>query len=161
MNAEPLATMQQTNGISSLTTAGVVMGFDYGRRRIGIAIGQKLTGTASALETLDALDGNPNWNRVTKIVAQWQPQAMVVGIPCHLDGSPSDTSREAERFARQLEGRYKLPVYRGDERLTSREAESVIAKKRNAGQLKRKAVDTDRLAAQIILQTWLDRGAED
>ena len=149
---------QQTNGCGSLSTSGVVMGFDYGRRRIGIAIGQTLTGTASALETLNARDGKPDWDRVTEIIAQWQPQAVVVGIPCHLDGSLSDISREAERFARQLEGRYKLAVYREDERLSSREAESIVAKKRSAGQMKQKAADTDRLAAQIILQAWLDRG---
>ncbi len=143
-----------------LNMAGVFLGFDYGRRYIGVAVGQKLTGTATALETIDARDGKPKWDRVSALVNEWQPDGLVVGIPYQLDDSSSTTTRAAENFARQLNERYALPVYHQDERLTSREAESIIVQQRSSGRMARKNADTDKLAAQIILQTWLDRREE-
>ena len=137
-------------------TSGVFIGFDYGQRHIGVAVGQKLTGTATALQTMNSKDGAPDWKQVSALLDEWQPEGLVVGIPYHLDGSPSDTSRAAEEFARQLERHYRLPVYRQDERLTSREAESVAAQRRSSGRVARNKLDTDKLAAQIILQNWID-----
>jgi putative Holliday junction resolvase len=127
----------------------VLLGFDYGRRRIGVAVGQTVTGTATALLTLAARDGQPDWEAVTALVEQWQPGALVVGLPLQLDGSDSELSRQAERFARRLEGRYKRPVHLMDERLSSRAAEQSRSRKGARQEL-------DALAAQVILQDWLE-----
>jgi len=147
----------QKYGNRALEKTGVLVGFDYGRRHIGVAVGQTLTGTATALETLQARNGIPDWEKISALLQEWQPDSLVVGIPYHLDGSTSKITRAAEDFAQQLESRHGLPVHREDERLTSREAESVAAQQRKLGRIKRKDVDTDKLAAQIILQAWLDR----
>lgn len=127
--------------------ATTLLGFDYGRKRIGVAVGQSLTATASALTTVHARDGKPDWPAIGRLVAEWKPGALVVGIPYHMDGSEQDMTRAAERFCRQLEGRYRLPVYRAEERLSSYIVESGHA----GGQ----AVDP--LAAQVILQDWLQQ----
>jgi putative Holliday junction resolvase len=128
-----------------------LLGFDYGRKRIGVALGQSVTRTASSLETLVARDGQPDWHAVERIVHAWQPAALIVGLPLALDGSEQDTTSEARRFARRLEGRFHLPVYLVDERLTSREAEYTIKT-----QPDKDSSDIDQIAAQIILQTWFD-----
>lgn len=140
-----------------MSKAGILLGFDYGKRHIGVAVGQRLTGTATALSTLEARHGEPDWKQISALVDEWQPECFVVGLPYRLDGTSSGTTDATEHFARQLESRYRLPVYRQDERLTSREAEVTAAQYRRSGRLKRRHVDIDRIAAQIILQTWLDQ----
>jgi putative Holliday junction resolvase len=128
-----------------------LLGFDYGDRRIGIAVGQGVTRTATALCTVNSCNGTPDWDCVSALVEEWRPQALVVGLPCHADGSDSGMTRAARRFARQLEARYGLPVHTVDERLSSHAA----------GELQRRTAqgaitDKDALAARIILQDWLD-----
>lgn len=127
-----------------------LLGFDYGKHRIGIAVGQGITRTATALCTVTSSAGTPDWRYISDLVEEWRPQALVVGLPCHADGSDSDMTRAARRFAQQLEARYGLPVHTMDERLSSH----------TAGQLhRRNARDTagiDAIAARIILQDWLD-----
>lgn len=130
--------------------ATTLLGFDYGRKRIGVAVGQSLTATANALTTISAREGKPDWPAITRLVAEWKPGALVVGIPYHMDGSEQDMTRAAERFCRQLEGRYRLPVYRAEERLSS-----YIVEQRLGG---RQAIDP--LAAQVILQDWLQQQAQ-
>ena len=83
------------------------MGFDFGTQRIGIAIGQRLTNSAEALDPIKAKDGIPNWDALQKIIDEWQPHAFVVGLPLNMDGSASDMSRRALKFAKRLEGRYQ------------------------------------------------------
>ncbi|MBU1192099.1 MAG: Holliday junction resolvase RuvX [Gammaproteobacteria bacterium] len=130
-----------------------LLGFDFGSRRIGVAVGQRITGTASALITLTARDGQPDWSEIEKLIATWQPDALVVGLPLALDGSHSDTTRAAERFARRLHGRFQLPAYLHDERLSSHAAEHWT----DQGSGKAAPRDAlDKVAAQIILQDWLD-----
>jgi len=141
-------------GKPPLHPAQTLLGFDFGSRRIGVAVGQRITGTASALTTLAARDGQPDWDQVSKLLETWQPQALVVGQPLQLDGSRSDITAAAERFARRLEGRYHLPVYLCDERLSSHAAEHWgDARGAPSGGL-------DAAAAQIILQDWLDSHGE-
>lgn len=127
----------------------VLLGFDYGQRRIGVAVGQTITATATALTTLAARDGQPDWAEVTALIEQWRPDALVVGLPLRLDGTESELSRAAQRFARRLEGRYKRPVHVMDERLSSRTAEQT----RTRGGARQ---GLDALAAQIILQDWFE-----
>jgi putative Holliday junction resolvase len=141
-------------GKPPLQPAQTLLGFDFGSRRIGVAVGQRITGTASALTTLAARDGQPDWNQISKLLETWQPQALVVGQPLQLDGSRSDITAAAERFARRLEGRFRLPVYLCDERLSSHAAEH-WSDTRNAHR-----GGLDAAAAQIILQDWLDSHGE-
>lgn len=126
-----------------------LLGFDFGTRRIGVAAGQRITGTARALATLNARDGQPDWAQVEQLIANWQPDALVVGLPLQLDGTRSEITAAAERFARRLHGRFRLPVHLQDERLSSYAAEA-------AREDPRKRDDLDAEAARIILQDWLD-----
>lgn len=130
-----------------------LLGFDYGLRRIGVAVGQALTASATALTTVRARHGKPDWPAISRLVADWKPDALVVGIPYHMDGSEQKMTRSSERFCRQLEGRYGLPVHRAEERLTSYVVEAGLA----AGADKH-AVDP--LSAQVILQDWLQQHAQ-
>lgn len=139
-----------------------LLGFDYGLRRIGVAVGQELTGTASALTTLINSDSGPDWLVITRLIKEWQADALVVGIPLNMDDSEHEMTHAARRFARQLQGRYGLPVYEADERLSSMEAEQVmIAQNIRSPNRKRQQhrARIDREAAQIILQTWLNEQA--
>lgn len=139
-----------------------LLGFDFGLKRIGVAVGQELTRTASALTTLKASDGSPDWGAVGSLIDTWRPDALVVGVPRNMDGTEHDITRAAQRFARRLEGRFRLPVYTVDERLTSLEAQDIIAAygrppgRRNKGG----KTDLDSVAAQVILQNWLDQDEE-
>lgn len=131
--------------------AGVILGFDYGTKRIGIAVGQTLTGHASPLATVSARDGKPDWPAISRLIAEWRPAALVVGLPTHMDGGEHELTARARRFGNQLAGRYNLPVHTVDERLTSHEAEQML---KEAGRSARQGVDP--VAAQLILQTWLN-----
>ena len=101
---------------------GTVLAFDYGDQYIGVAVGQTLTASAQALAVLHSRDGIPDWARIQHLLAEWQPCALVVGLPLTMDGHEQPVTQKAKRFGRQLEGRYNLPVYFADERLSSREA---------------------------------------
>jgi len=133
--------------------AQTLLGFDYGLRRIGVAVGQALTGSATALTTVPARDGKPDWAAIRQLIDEWKPDALVVGIPYHMDGSEQDMTRRTQRFCRQLEGRFGLPVYPAEERLTSYVVETGLS----ANAEKR---PVDPLSAQVILQDWLQQGAQ-
>ncbi len=128
-----------------------VLGFDFGTRRIGVAIGQTLTGTARPLTTLRAREGQPDWQEVARLLDDWRPQAFVVGLPVHMDGREHARTAAARRFGNRLHGRFGLPVIWIDERLTSEEAERQL---RDAGG---DTGEVDAVAAQLIVQSWLDR----
>jgi putative Holliday junction resolvase len=121
------------------------MGFDYGRRRIGVAIGQTVTATASPLTTLNAREGQPDWTRVGALVEEWQPACAVVGLPARADGTPHPLATAIERFGRRLHGRFGLAVEYVDEHLSSHEAAASGAHD----------AALDALAARLILETWL------
>lgn len=128
-----------------------LLGFDYGSKRIGIAVGQKLTGTATPLTTVAVRSGKPDWDRIDEVIREWDPAALVVGDPLNMDGTPQALTEVATIFANQLAGRYHLPVHRADERLSSWEAK---------GRLK-DTYNLDPVAAQTILETWLSEHASD
>ena len=136
-------------------TPEIIIGFDFGERRIGIATGQTISRSANPLTTLKAIDNHPDWIGIEKLLAEWKPNALVVGMPAHLDGSASDMCKKIERFCRQLEGRYHLPVHRINESLTSFEAEQFLRGKNKSTQHSKQEID--RIAAAIILQSWLDQ----
>lgn len=132
------------------------LGFDYGFKRIGVAVGQELTGTATALANVRATDGKPDWDAISKLIEQWQPDEVVVGLPLNMDGSSSELSQRAQRFGNQLHGRYNLRAHMMDERLSSLEAERELQGKSR----KTQAADIDKVAAKIILESWLRQQSE-
>lgn len=133
-----------------------VLGFDYGTRRIGIAAGNRISASAQSLQTLPARGGAPDWSRVDALLAEWKPDALVVGLPLTLDGGEQAVTRGARAFAGALQTRYKLPVHLIDERHTSQEAARRFAVQRAAGlRRRRNAANLDSLAAVVILESWL------
>jgi len=145
-------TIKNTDDTKYRTKAArTLLGFDYGLKRIGVAVGQELTGTASALLTVRANDGKPDWATVSKLISQWQPDELVVGLPLNMDGSFHELSYRAQRFGNQLHGRYSLLVHFMDERLSSLGAEQELKGKSR----KIQAADIDKVAAKIILESWL------
>ena len=153
MSEDPPRTMPR------VTPQCTCLGFDYGLRRIGVAVGETLTGSARALQTVAARDGEPDWDALGGLIRSWEPDALVVGVPLHLDGARQPMTDAAQRFARRLEGRYRLPVHRVDERLSSDEARRVLAARGVVGRTARGRLDP--VAAQIILETWLHRRVAD
>ncbi|MBA2648805.1 MAG: Holliday junction resolvase RuvX [Legionella sp.] len=131
----------------------VYIGFDFGYKRIGLAVGQRLTHTASPLPTLDARLGQPNWKTLEKVISQWQPQALIVGIPTCIDDSLLYTTAAARRFAKELGKRFQLQVHLVDERLTTIEARERLFSK--GGYKKIQQTEVDGVAACIILEQWL------
>ena len=132
---------------------GVYLGFDFGYKRIGVAVGQRLTCSASPLSTLDAKLGIPDWHAVQKLIAQWSPQALIVGIPTCIDDTELYTTSAARRFAKQLRKRFALPVHLVDERLSTVEARGQLFEQGGYRKLKKAAIDG--IAACIILEQWL------
>lgn len=132
-----------------------LLAFDYGLRWIGCATGQTVTGTASALPALKARDGIPDWQQVEELLTQWQPQRVVVGLPLNMDGSESDMSARARKFANRLHGRFGVAVEMADERLSSFEARGDIIAESGSRDFKGQSVDSR--SAVLILESWLRR----
>lgn len=134
-----------------------LLGFDYGLRRIGAAVGQSLTATASPLPAITARDGAPDWNAISKLIEEWRPAALVVGVPYNMDDSRQEMTDRAERFCRQLEGRYHLPVHAVDERLSSIDAADRLRTARKTGQRGRiTRPEIDSMAACVLLESWFN-----
>jgi len=130
-----------------------VLGFDFGMKRIGLAVGQTITSHASPLATLKAKDGVPNWVDLDKSIIEWQPQALVVGIPLNMDGSTQLVTFAARKFAKKLKQKFKIPVYQVDERLTTIEARARLFETGGFRQLESSEVDS--IAAVVITEQWL------
>jgi len=132
-----------------------LLAFDYGRRRIGVAVGQAVTGSATAIGAAGNGPAGPDWARLDKWVREWRPDRLVVGQPAHADGSASEIGNEAGRFAAEL-GRYGLPVDMVDERYSSLEAEARLREDRTLGLRGRvRKEQVDATAAVLIAERWL------
>ncbi len=131
-----------------------LLAFDFGLRNIGVAIGQAVTGTANALPPLKAQNGTPNWEQIAQLIQEWQPDAFVVGIPLNMDGSDSTMSQRARKFGNRLYGRFGKPWFARDERLSSFEAKDWARKLGHDGNYTNAPIDS--LAAQLILESWLN-----
>lgn len=131
-----------------------LLGFDFGEKKIGVAVGQTVTATANPVGLVKVTSSGPDWGAIAGLINTWQPDALVVGLPLNMDGAEQLTTTLARRFRNQLEGRFSLPVYTMDERLSTREARERLASR---GQLD---TEDDPIAAQIILEGWLSHGAE-
>ncbi|MDX2418714.1 MAG: Holliday junction resolvase RuvX [Xanthomonadales bacterium] len=139
----------------NIKPSGTIIAFDFGFRRIGVAVGQTLTGSANVL-TVVPVASKPDWQAIAGIVDEWKPAALVVGLPLAEDGGETGMSEAARRFGRQLKGRFGIPVLFEDERLTSFSAEQRFVNARaRSGMRKKDAALKDAIAAQIILESWL------
>lgn len=136
---------------------GTLLGFDFGTRRIGIAVGNTISASANPLETIDDEKNDNRFARIGALIAEWQPAALVVGLPCNEDGSPHEMTALARRFANRLKGRFNLPTILVDERYTSLAAAERLDEAGIHGR-KQKAL-LDQYAAQQILQAYLDEPA--
>lgn len=132
------------------------LGFDFGTKKIGVAIGQVTTKTANSLQTLRSPNQTPNWQAIEKLVQEWQPAGFVVGISRQLDGTDNPVTSKMLKFCRQLSGRFNLPVHQQDETLSTFEAKQMLFDDIQVNATKLWAVQ-DELAAQLILQSWLNQ----
>jgi putative holliday junction resolvase len=133
-----------------------VLGFDFGSRRIGVAVGQSITGSASPVEVVSQGEQGPDWARIDALVREWRPERLLVGLPLTLDGGEQAISVKARAFADSAGSRYGLPVEMVDERFSSQEADRRFAELRKSGLARRRdATRLDAMAAQIIVEQWL------
>lgn len=132
---------------------GTVLGFDFGLRRIGVAVGQTITKTASPLKTLLANNGDPNWQELMELLGKWQPIALVVGVPVNLDGSEQRITVAAKNFIEQLHQKCDITVFHAEERLTTKCAREDVFARGGYKALKKTAIDG--IAACLILEEWL------
>ena len=143
----------QDRGAAIPSFSGTIIAFDFGAKRIGVAVGETSTGIASPLHTIRGEANEVRFAEVAKIVSEWKPAALVVGRPRHEDGSPHEVAKLAEKFARRLASRHALPVLFVDETLTSATAEASLRAMRTRA---KREGDVDALAATLILQSFLD-----
>jgi len=132
-----------------------VLGFDYGAKRIGVATGQTITGTATPIATLEAYRGAPDWSGIHTLVDQWNPDALIVGMPYHLDGKENEMTTIVSEFCSALGKKFGQPVIKINETLSSQEAEEELKKNIKIG--KHNKQEIDKMAAAIIVQRWLDQ----
>jgi putative Holliday junction resolvase len=147
--------MRKIDPLCAKASTDTYLGFDFGTKKIGTAVGQTTTATASPLQTLRSLNQNPDWLGIAKLIQEWQPIGLVVGISRQDDGSDNPVTPRMLKFCRQLEGRFQLPVYQQDETLSTFEAKQLLFDEVSVNASKLWAVQ-DQLAAQLILQSWLN-----
>ena len=131
----------------------VILGFDFGMKRIGTAVGQTLTRSATPLKTLNAKEGIPAWNEVADLIHIWRPHILVVGLPLNMDGSEQAITKAAKKFGQALRERFSLPVESIDERLSSVDARARLYAE--GGYRGIRKGDIDSFAAQVIVETWI------
>lgn len=141
----------------AISVIGILLGFDFGTKRIGVAVGNSISGTARPLTTLHGEHNGHRFAAIAELIREWEPSALVVGLPCHDDGTPHELTRLCRRFAQRLEGRFDLPTLLVDERYTSTSASSQLAEMGIRG-IKQKPL-LDQVAAQQILQAYFDEPA--
>lgn len=136
----------------------VFLGFDYGEKFIGVAVGGSHSGLAEPLATVARGRRGPDWTAITRLIEEWKPHALVVGQPLNMDGSPNPMTRAARRFGEALKARYNLPLHMVDERLSTRVAKTVLYDAGIPGTRQKRRLD--RVAAQTILQAFLNEYRE-
>lgn len=136
-------------------TTTSLLAFDYGTKNIGVACGQTITRSANALAPLKARDGVPDWNQIEQLLTEWKPDLVLVGLPLHMDGSESELSTRARKFANRIHGRFGVKVDTVDERLSSFEAKGEVIRQGGSRDYKNNPVDS--IAARIILEGWFEQ----
>ena len=140
---------------------GTFLAFDYGSRRIGIAVGEAQLGVARPLSVVGNVNGTPDWQAIDKLISEWNPTALVVGWPLTLSGDEQALTAHVRGFIRRLRGRYDRPVHQQDERCSSTQAETHMREMRASGQRRKRSTheDIDKLAAAVILEAWFSKQA--
>mgnify|MGYP006444773305 CR=1 FL=1 len=144
---------------NSINSEATILGFDFGTKRIGVAIGQQLTGSARPLITIIRRNKSEDWNKIEQLFIEWGASEAVVGVPLNMAGEEQEMSRLASKFSNQLRGRLNIIVHEIDERMTSIEAEQIIRDNNRNNQGKKLCAeerDIDAVAATQILQSWLN-----
>ncbi|AWB67201.1 Holliday junction resolvase RuvX [Saccharobesus litoralis] len=132
----------------------LIMAFDFGVKSIGIATGQEITGTANPLQSIKARDGIPDWQELGKIINEWRPDLLLVGLPLNMDGTEQELTHRAKKFANRLHGRFGFPVDTWDERLTTVDAKAQLFDQGGYRNLQKDKVDA--LSAKLILESWFE-----
>ncbi len=148
--------MAKLDPLAAKFASNAYLGFDFGNKKIGVAVGYADTGIASPLLTIRSINQVPDWNRIGQLIAEWQPTGLVVGISLQADGSDNVITPRMQKFCRQLNGRYNLPVHQIDEALTTFAAKQMLYDDLKVSAAKLWEVQ-DQLAAQLILQSWFDQ----
>ncbi|MDT4289643.1 Holliday junction resolvase RuvX [Methylomonas sp. MO1] len=148
--------MVKVDPLAAKFSSDAYLGFDFGNKKIGIAVGHADTGIASPLQTIQSLNQVPDWHKIGLLIAEWRPIGLVVGISRQQDGSDNIITPRMQKFCRQLNGRYNLPVHQIDETLTTFAAKQMLFDDLKVSAAKLWSVQ-DQLAAQIILQSWFDQ----
>jgi putative holliday junction resolvase len=130
------------------------LGFDFGTQQLGIAVGGSASGRAEPLTSASVRHGVPDWPILDRLIKEWQPAALIVGLPLNMDDSENAMTRAARKFGHRLHARYNLPIHLVDERLTSVDAKNTLVESRVPW--KQRKAKVDKLAAQTILQAFLD-----
>jgi putative Holliday junction resolvase len=131
----------------------MILAFDYGTHKIGVASGNSLLGTATPLKALPCKNTQPNWDDIAALLKEWEPEGLVVGLPLNMDGSESESTARAKKFANRLKGRFGMKVWLVDERLSTREA-------RERTGIRQADSRVDSMAAVIIAEGFLSEGGE-
>lgn len=147
--------MSKQDPLAKKLNSDTYLGFDFGNKKIGTAIGQTTTAIASPLKTIRSINQQPNWAIISELISEWKPAGLVVGISKQADGSDNIVTPRMFKFCRQLEGRYNIPVYQIDEAFSTFEAKQMLFDDLHVNATKLWDVQ-DQLAAQLILQSWLN-----
>ena len=130
------------------------LGFDFGKKYIGVAVGQELTGSASPLGSVKENDGIPHWDNLEKYVKEWQPDAIIVGLPLNMDGSEQQLTLDAKKFGKRLQGRFGIEVLFQDERLTTADAKAQLFSRGGYRNLKKDNIDAE--SAKLIIESYFE-----
>jgi putative pre-16S rRNA nuclease len=140
---------------ASMIGQRTLIGFDFGKRYIGVAVGQELTGSASPLGSIKANDGIPNWPELEKFVKEWQPHLIVVGLPLNMDGTEQQLTLDAKKFGNRVKGRLGIDVVFQDERLTTADAKEQLFSRGGYKNLKKDNIDAE--SARLIIESFFEQ----
>jgi putative Holliday junction resolvase len=143
-----------TADITTNKAPQTLLGFDFGTKSIGVATGQMITATAQPIDAIKANDGIPNWDTVEKVIKEWQPDLVVVGLPLNMDGSEQAITQRAKKFANRLNGRFGVKIALQDERLTTASAKEFIFERGGFKALDKGKIDS--VSAALILESWME-----
>ncbi|QBG37227.1 Holliday junction resolvase RuvX [Litorilituus sediminis] len=132
-----------------------VLGLDFGKKYIGVAVGQEITGSANPLGSVKANDGIPHWDALAKYINEWQPDIVVVGLPLNMDGSEQQLTLDAKKFGNRVSGRFALQVIFQDERLTTADAKEQLFSRGGYKNLKKDNIDAE--SARLIIESFFEQ----
>lgn len=144
-----------TNKTAKKPGQRTILGFDFGKKYIGVAVGQEITGSASPLGSIKAIDGIPHWDTLTNFISEWQPDLIVVGLPLNMDGTEQQLTKDAKKFGNRIAGRFGLKVEFQDERLTTADAKEQLFSRGGYKNLKKDNIDAE--SARLIIESYFEQ----